>query len=131
MRELPQSSIRGLLAALLPIVVLCAVGVFQVYRVETRDQIAWIGAGFGMFATVDGVDRTVLIQDARTGKTGPVPSEFSIQAATLARTPSKSGLDHLAYSLNEAFGKTYNIKIWAPVFDSRTNTLTWRLISVR
>jgi hypothetical protein len=108
-----------------PILLLTAVAVWQSIRTELHDQIPWVGAGFGMFATVDGFDRAVFAGDPADGRLLPLPPEVVELAESVARSPRQPAValldDHLA---------PYQLVVFAPVFDGRSDRLSWRQVII-
>jgi hypothetical protein len=118
---------RQIVAVVLPTLVLTMVAVWQSIRTEVHDQIPWIGAGFGMFATVDGFDRAVFAGDPATGRLLPLPPEVVELAQSVARAPRPSAVARVDGYL----GPGYELVVFAPVFDGRSDLLSWRHVIIR
>lgn len=97
----PADGLRGtdLVRALVVPVLLATIALVQIARVHTLDQSPWSGAGFGMFASIDGetsrsVVGVVVTDDGATDAS--LPRELRRQAFELAVVPSASAADDLA-----------------------------------
>jgi hypothetical protein len=118
---------RKVVAVVLPTAVLTVVAVWQSIRTELYDQIPWVGAGFGMFATVDGFDRAVFAGDPATGRLQPLPPEVVELAESVARAPRRS-----AVALVDGYlGPSYELMVFAPVFDGGSDRLSWRQVIIK
>jgi hypothetical protein len=118
---------RHVIAVVLPTLVLTVVAVWQSIRTELHDQIPWVGAGFGMFATVDGFDRAVFAGDPATGRLQPLPHEVVELAESLARAPRQS----VVAILDRYLGPSYDLVVFAPVFDGYSDRLSWRQVIIK
>ena len=117
---------RQIVAVVLPTLVLTMMAVWQSIRTEVHDQIPWVGAGFGMFATVDGFDRAVFAGDPATGRLQPLPPEVVELAQSVARAPRRSAVARVDAYLDPG----YELVVFAPVFDGRSNRLSWRQVDI-
>jgi hypothetical protein len=118
---------RNVVAVVLPTLALTVVAVWQSIRTELHDQIPWVGAGFGMFATVDGFDRMVFAGDPATGRLQPLPDEVVELAESVARAPRRSAVA----LLDDYLGPSYGLVVFAPVFDGRSDRLSWRQVIIK
>lgn len=121
----------GKWAMVIPSLLLMAVATTQWWRSAEREQVAWVGAGFGMFATVDGFDRTVRILDPGTGEFQSVPPSMLPEALALARVPTRRGEERLLSDLMSSLGPSVDLVVLAPVFDQSRNRLSWREVQIR
>ncbi|MGH8925895.1 MAG: hypothetical protein ACRDWA_14855 [Acidimicrobiia bacterium] len=118
---------RNVVAVVIPTLVLTAVAVWQSIRTELHDQIPWVGAGFGMFATVDGFDRAVFAGDPANGRLQPLPHEVVELAESVARAPRQSAVA----LLDGYLGPRYELVVFAPVFDGHSDRLSWRQVIIK
>ena len=126
--DAPQSRAwRKIVAVILPTLVLTMVAIWQSIRTELHDQIPWVGAGFGMFATVDGFDRAVFAGDPGTGRLLPLPPEVVELAQSVARAPRRSAVARVDGYLDP----TYELVVFAPVFDGGSDRLSWRKVIIK
>jgi hypothetical protein len=80
--------------------VLCGIASLQIYRAQFRDQSAWKGGGFGMFATVDSPGarflKVYLVTPEGRFPVRPPASQRARDVAELRTAPSREKLDALA-----------------------------------
>jgi hypothetical protein len=94
----PWSRKDRILAVLVP-ALLATIACVQIARVHTLDQSPWSGAGFGMFATIDGettrsIHGVVVSGDETTE--AALPENLRRSAFELAVVPTESATDELA-----------------------------------
>ncbi|MCI0544772.1 MAG: hypothetical protein L0Z49_10070, partial [Actinobacteria bacterium] len=84
---------RVLVLPLLMVVVAAAHG----FRVETYDENPWVGAGFGMFARIDGPQRVVVIvgPDGESALPASATQEINRAASFPTTDELERLLDHL------------------------------------
>lgn len=117
------------LSYFVPALILTSVAATQWVRVDTHAQSPWIGAGFGMFATVDGADRVVVLRSARTGERLATPSELLSRYGAVAAIPTDPTLRGFANDAARITGAPVKAEVWAPEFDGSADLVTWRLIA--
>lgn len=93
-------------------------------RVSTTHTSPWVGAGFGMFATVDGHHRVVRLDDA-SGRPVAMPPALRPAARQLANDPSEARLES---ALDGAPGAD-RITVLRPVFDPDSDSLSWTVVA--
>jgi hypothetical protein len=107
--------------AIVPVVMLA---VFAVHGVRTSNGSSpWIGAGFGMFATVDGHHRVIRFLDEGGTPIEPSPA-LRESLRGLANDPSP---DRLGSALRSVTGAE-QVVVLRPQFDPHTNALTWETV---
>ena len=119
--------------AVVPAVLLITVAGWQAIRVETHDQSPWIGAGFSMFAYVDGAQYRPLVAvvaDDDTGAAIPIPGDLRREADRLKAAPTDGRAEDFAVRLASSSGKSVRIEVWRPLFDAESLTVTAEVIAV-
>ncbi len=117
--------------AILPAALLVAIAGWQVVRIQTHDQSAWLGAGFSMFVYVDGAQYRPLVaisQDEAAVRI-PIPRDLLDEAERLKAAPTHQRAARFAASLAEGAGRPVRVEVWRPLFDAETLTLTAQLIA--
>ena len=87
--------------AILPAALLVAIAGWQVVRIQTHDQSAWLGAGFSMFVYVDGAQYRPLVaisQDEAAVRI-PIPRDLLDEAERLKAAPTHQRAARFAASL--------------------------------
>lgn len=87
---------RRTLAVFVVPVLMVLVAVAHGVRVVNHGENPWVGAGFGMFAEIDGPQRTLTFIDGAEAVT--VPSYGSEQWARLSNFPSDAALERFVES---------------------------------
>jgi hypothetical protein len=126
-----RSRLLGLVApALLVVVALLAL-----WRTTVHDQSSWSGAGFGMFATVDGeATRQVRAHVAETGEVVLLPSGLEREVLEVTVLPTEERMRHLGEAWRRRAGlgsdEVLVVEVWAVEFDVTTAALSRSLLSV-
>lgn len=101
---------------LAPAIVLILVAAIQWVLASTVPVSPWVGGGFGMFATVDGVHRVVTVDGA------PVRSEGARRYAAAPFAGADESLDVAA---------DQRLLVWAPRYDKDSGLLDFEIIAAR
>jgi len=83
----------------LPVLLLVAVALSQVVLARSQGLLAWKGGGFGMFATVDGVELREVRALTRSGERVEVPAPLFREERRARIHPSTRNLEALAQAL--------------------------------
>lgn len=115
---------RDLALSLVVPALLIVVAVVHTVRVEQSDQSTWSGAGFGMFATIDGENtRTVrgFVTGAGDDREVPVPAALQREAFEVAVLPTAERVEALAErwsdTLDLADGEGFAVEVRRITFD--------------
>lgn len=92
------------------------------WRASKFEESPWIGAGFGMFAEVDGPQRVAVLEYVG----GEIVIEPAIQSASLARGASFPSESELA-NVRRNFPRVVSIEIYRPAFVE--GGVTWELVA--
>lgn len=115
----------------LPVILLTALALSQIYLARTASLSPWSGGGFGMFSTPDAPRaRTVRAYVLTPGvrREIPVPKHLSTAALRAAAMPTDSRLAALAYKIAEietpeaASPRAVVIEVWKTGYDPETLT---------
>jgi hypothetical protein len=122
-------------ASLTAPVLLVIVGLFSVFQYVHHDQSSWSGAGFGMFATIDGeATRSVRGYLAKDGDRKPeeLPSKLDRQAFEVQVLPTEKRLLDLGRDWLEAIEAGPDarmiVEVWGVEFDAHRVVLSRILI---
>lgn len=99
-----------------------AVAAWHGWRVQEFHENPWIGAGFGMFAEIDGPQRVVHLIDTE-GAAIIGPSYSSNSLTVVANFPTPTALERFVNDESKVNG----ISIWGPTFEG--GELGWELIA--
>ncbi|QGG95461.1 hypothetical protein [Actinomarinicola tropica] len=110
---------RDLALSLLVPLLLSTVALTQIARAHVLDQSPWSGAGFGMFAQIDGeTTRTVrgwIVEDGATTAV-PIPADLERAAFELAVVPTEERADELARRWRRQIGApesaSMRVEVW-------------------
>lgn len=104
-------------------VVMLLVAAWHGWRVNEYDENPWIGAGFGMFAEIDGPQRSVVLESADDGEVVQVPSYSSDELIRVSNIPTETSLAGFLQDNPE----WASIEVMRPVFDDDLG-VTWELV---
>ncbi len=106
--------------------VLIVIAALQLWRAHTQDLSPWIGAGFGMFATIDGErSRLLILEDRGTGARLQLPEALVTDARRALQAPSAERLQRLETELSDHYGTEVEVEVWRAKFNHDTNHLNW------
>ncbi len=118
-------------AVVVPTALLVVVAGWQAVRVETHDQSPWIGAGFAMFAYVDGDQYRPLVAvdaDDPTVRIS-IPGHLRRESERLKSAPTDDRAARFATRLAEESGRAVRVEVWRPLFDGSSLEITAELIA--
>lgn len=121
MEERPVMRAR-LRIVVIPLVMLVA-AIAHGARVEQHGENPWIGAGFGMFAEIDGPQRSVEIEDS-FGEISRIPASSSTELNRAANYPTPPALKKLREVLQAEGYDVERITVLRPVFTGE-GSLRW------
>lgn len=88
-----------------PVLLLVVVAIAQIALARSQGLLAWKGGGFGMFATVDGVELREVRARARDGATIEIPTGVFREERRARIHPSAHNLDALARAIEAESGE--------------------------
>ena len=117
--------------AILPAAVLVAVAGWQSIRVQTHDQSPWIGAGFSMFAYVDGGQYRplIVVEVDDPAVSVSIPARLHREADRLKAAPTDDRATRFAQSIAAEAGRDVRVEVWRPLFDAESLVLSAELIA--
>jgi hypothetical protein len=108
--------------------VMVLLAAFHGWRVEMYGENPWVGAGFGMFATVDGPQRTIVV-DETSGETIVFPGSITPETNRASNFPSPSELARLAEHLEVEEGLDIaSLRVERPLF-GQGRTVAWEEVA--
>lgn len=115
-------------ASLVPPLILVLVALISMWQTSTRDQSSWSGAGFGMFATIDGeATRQVRAYVEETGQPLPLPADLQRLELEVRVLPSVSRVEKLGRAWASHSGlpdhAVLAIEVWGIDFDASSGEL--------
>lgn len=125
----PMDSPRVKLVSSVAPLVLVVVALFALWQTISQDQSSWSGAGFGMFATVDGeATRQVRGHVEATGREVALPAALEQAAFEVRVLPTNTRLNRLGELWRADAGirsaDVLVVEVWRLDFNSDTGVLS-------
>lgn len=112
--------------AVIPVLMI-VVAIAHGVRVRALDENPWVGAGFGMFAEIDGPQRAVEVTN-QAGEVVVFPANLDGPLARAASFPTPGELGRLIDALEGTGVEVSQLRVLRPVY--RSPELIWEEVAI-